>query len=147
MLYLFFDSFVLPAVKKICVQRIARLGPLMVGHLGDAPDLVLVVRKAAVVPVVHNQKKVRAMLRQRQVRRVGHVVGHIEGHPWALLHSQLSTLDCTLATSRRRLSSQSRFLSILRTAEITVVWSLPLNRLAISGREQNVIFRAKYIAT
>lgn len=83
------DPLVLPSGPEQVGERVPDLLPLVQLQARDPGQLPVVVREAACLPVVHDQKHVRAMLQRAQVTGVCQVVGHVERHP-GVAHSAAS---------------------------------------------------------
>lgn len=82
----FFHPLVLPAGHEEVGEGVATGLPLIGREAGDLRDLALVVRKPALLPVLHDQEHVGAMLERGEVPGVCQVVSDIERHPRALVH-------------------------------------------------------------
>ena len=85
--YLSVDPSVTPPVIEQVGKRVPRSRPFRDGHPADASEFVVVNRQATILPIVHDQQHVRAVLDRAQVAGVGEIVRDIEWHPGGGSHA------------------------------------------------------------
>lgn len=71
----------LPSSIEETGEHITALRPFRFRQAGYARNQTLIFRKAALLPVPHDQQQIGAMLQCCEVARVGEIVVNVEWHP------------------------------------------------------------------
>ncbi len=79
--YFDIDPAMLPSGIEKRGQRVLGLAPFSGCHPGNTRKPIFIVWQAFLLPVMHNQEHVSAMLQGAEVLRIPQVVGHIKWHP------------------------------------------------------------------
>ena len=81
-----FNALVLPPIREQGGDNVAAICPLVGRHPGNAGDEAFVGRQRPLLPVVHDQQHIRAMLSSGQVPGVSQIVSDVQRHPSAVAH-------------------------------------------------------------
>lgn len=80
------NALMAPTVNEERGDDIAALCPLRRIKLGQPSYHAFVGRQTSILPVVHDQKQIGAVLNRRQVASVLEVVGNVQRHPGSVTH-------------------------------------------------------------
>src|ERR1700722_18069214 len=102
------DPLVLPAFREFGLHGFADAAPLRNREAGDGGQPRVVGRQRVVLPIVHDQQQIGAVLKRVEIAGVAQVVPDIERHPGAAHAASSKSLARMYAPRSRRDGSAAR---------------------------------------